>query len=200
MNHMDRHLKINRIWFPIFLFILVLLYATWWILFIYMPYSDKKDVLQPQIFGLQREIAQKRVNLEKAKKADERLITSMAPMRSIQARLPFWEDMPNYVRLLKKRGKKWNLNVEQKGSTPYMSASPYPTEILIHPMNLTFELKGDFYSIGKFLQSLDEEDRHFCHIRSVTLERSSSKKYHVLAVIKLEIYCQRTQGENNGLS
>ena len=69
MNRMDRHLKINRIWFPIFLFILVLLYATWWILFIYIPYSEKKDVIQPQIFSLQKEIAQKRVNLKKAKKA-----------------------------------------------------------------------------------------------------------------------------------
>ena len=98
---------------------------------------------------------------------------------------------------LKSIGLEHDLVVEEDLPASYLSASAYPSESLIHAVNLTLRLRGDFGAVGKFIQFLEEENQQFCHIRSVNLERSASQSYSVMALIKMEMFFQKQGGKGH---
>ncbi len=197
MIHTDRHSKKGKAMVIFFPFIMVLLYALWWTLFVYTPYCKKRDSLQPQISALKQPTEQKMIRLGKIENAEEHIRSSMAPIQVVGSRVSHLEDITKFMDHIKEKGVEHDLIVEDLVSDPYLSQSPYHSEALIQPVNLTFNLKGDFLSVGKYIQYLDEEYRHFCHIRDLTLERSSARHHKVLAHIKMEIFCQKQEGKNN---
>jgi hypothetical protein len=199
MMKTDGHKKMRKIWGPLISGILAFLYTLWWIVFIYAPYCKKRDSLQPQISILQREIEQKKEKWDKYKIVEERLSSSMVPIEVIRSKLPYLKNLKKIVMHLKKRGINHGLIIEEEIPDSYLSPSPYPSEALIHPVNLTFKIKGDFLTIGEFIQFLDEENQHFCHIRSITMERSTSHTYTVFALVKMEMFFQKQVGENHDI-
>lgn len=196
MTKTGGHKRIRNSWAFLISCILVFLYTMWWVIVVYVPYVKKRDSLLTQITALEREIEQKDLSWQDYKKAKERLGASMNSIQAIRSKLPHIKNLEKIVMHLKERGLDLGLTVEEELPASYLSPSPYPSETLIHPVNLTFRLKGDFGAIGKFIQFLDEQNRHFCHIRSVNIERSTSQSYTVLAQIKMEIFLQK-QGEED---
>lgn len=189
-------MKIRRLWIFLIAGILVLFYTSWWIIFVYTPYCKKRDSLQPQISALEREIVQKNERWRRYKEVEERLSASMDPIKVIRSKLPHLENLKKIIKHLKEKGLEHDLIVEEELPSSYLSPSSYPSETLIHPVNMTFRIKGDFLAMGKFIQFLDEQNQHFCHIRSITMERSTSRSYAVLALVKMEIFFKK-QGEEN---
>jgi Tfp pilus assembly protein PilO len=195
MTKTGGHKKISKLWVFLISGILIFLYTIWWFIFVYVPYGKKRDSLQTQITALEREIEQKDVKWRNYKKAEERLGASMNSIQAIRSKLPHLKDLEKIVMHLKVSGLDHDLVVEEEVPASYLSPSPYPSETLIHPVNLTFRLKGDFGAIGKFIQFLDEQNQHFCHIRSINMERSTSQSYTVLALIKMEMFFSETGRE-----
>lgn len=196
MTNKGGHKKIKKLWVFLISGILVFLYSIWWIIVVYVPYCKKRDSLKAQITSLELEIEQRNVGWGNYKRAEARLGASMNSIQAIRSKLPHLKNLEKIVMHLKEKGLDLDLVVEEELPASCLSPSPYPSEILIHPVNLTFGLKGDFETIGKFIQFLDEENQHFCHIRSVNMERSTSQSYTVLAHIKMEIFFQK-QGEED---
>ena len=199
MTNSSRHSKIRKIWFPLLLSFLILFYVLWWFVFLYTPYCRKRDALRPQILALEQEIDRKKTDLKEFKMTEERLNISMAPFNLIRSRLPHIKDLKKFIAHLKKRGIEYHLLVDKVSYAPHISHPPYPPEASIQPVNMTFELKGDFLSIGRFIQYLDEEERHFCHLRNVSMKRSADRNYNVWAQIKMAVFCQKEEGGRDGV-
>ena len=175
--------------------LLLILYILWWIVFVYIPFLQKKHSLNKNISVIKQEIDEKKAMLVESKKAEEFLRSSMLRIKTVRSRLPHLEKLEKFIGHLKKKGMEQNLLVEEAISNPHLLPSPYPGVSLIHPVNLTFRLKGNSISIGKFIQSLDEEDRFFCHIRSLTMESCPTDSSSVLALLKMEVFCQKNEGD-----
>ncbi|MGA1839710.1 MAG: type 4a pilus biogenesis protein PilO [bacterium] len=191
------HNKFSKSWVFIISGILALFFSIWWVIDIYVPYGKKRESLRTQIIKLEQEIGQKDEKWRNYRKAEERLGSSMNSIREIRSKLPDLKNLEKIVLHLKATGLEHDLIVEEEVPEPYLSLSPYPSESLIHPVNLTLILKGDFGAVGKFIQFLDEENRQFCHIRSVNMERSASQTYTVSALIKMEMFFQKQEGKNH---
>jgi Tfp pilus assembly protein PilO len=181
---------------PLLVCVLILLYAAWWGICIYIPYAKKRDALKPEIAALEGDIRQGREQLQQYRMVQERYSASMAPLETFRSKLPQVSDLPEFIRHFKKRGKGHNLAVEEVATSPSLSTD-YPAEVPITPVHFSFTLKGDFLSVGRFLQYMDEEERHFCHVRSVTLERSLARGYSVLAHVKAELFCQKEKRDES---
>jgi len=190
MTRVNGYTRMKYIGIPLLMCVLILLYAAWWGVCIYLPYAKKRDALKPEITALEEDVRQRREQLQQYRMAQERFSASMATLDTFRLKLPSVHDLPEFIRHLKQRGKRHNLVVEEVVTSPSLSTS-YPNEALITPAHLSFTLKGEFLSVGKFLQYMDEEERHFCHVRSVTLERSLARGYSVLAHVKAELFCQK---------
>ena len=176
--------------------VVVLLYAAWWGVCIYAPYAKKRDALKPDIGALEEDIRQRREQVEQYRMIQERFSASMAPLEPFRTKLPLIRDLPEFVRQFKQRGRRQNLIVEDVLTSPSLSTN-YPDEVLITPVHFSFTLKGKFLSVGRFLQYMDEEERHFCHVRSVTLERSLARGYSVLARVKADLFCQKEKRDDS---
>jgi len=194
MTNSSHHSKISKIWFPLLLSFLILFYVLWWFGFLYTPYCRKRDALGPQIIALEQEIDRKNIDLREYKMAEERLNSSLEPFNLIRSRLPHIKDLKKFIAHLKKRGTEYDLLVENVSYSLHISQPPYPPEASIQPLNMTFELKGDFLSIGRFIQYLDEEERHFCHLRNVSMKRSADRNYNVWAEIKMTVFYRKEAG------
>ena len=195
MTKKGGHKKISKLWVLFVSGILVFLYSIWWVIVVYLPYGKKRDSLRTQIIGLEQEIGQKDELWRNYKEAEERLSASMNSIQAIRSKLPNLKDLEKILMHLKNTGLDHDLVVEEEVPSSYLSPSPYPSETLIRPVNMTFRLKGNFGAIGKFIQFLDEENQQFCHIRSVNMERSTSQSYSVLALIKMEMFFSETGRE-----
>ncbi|MGA1796220.1 MAG: hypothetical protein ACMUIL_10210 [bacterium] len=196
MTRANAYNRLKYIGISILVCVVVILYAAWWGVCIYVPYAKKRDALKPDIAALEEDIRQRTEQVRQYRMIHERLSASMAPLEPFRSKLPLVPDLPEFVRHVKQRGRRHNLIVEGVLTTPSLSTD-YPTEALIAPVHLSFTLKGEFLSVGRFLQYLDEEERHFCHVRSVTLERSLARGYSVLARVKAELFCQKEERDGS---
>lgn len=197
MTKMGGHKKFTRLWILVISGVLVLFYSIWWIVVIYVPYGKKKESLREQIITLEQEIGRKDEKWRHYRKAEERLGASMNSIQVIRSKLPELRNLEKIVMHLKEAGIEHDLVVEDEVPESYLALSPYPSESLIHSVNLSLKLEGGFESIGKFIQFLDEENQQFCHIRSVNMERSASRTYTVSALIKMEIFFRKQGGKNH---
>jgi hypothetical protein len=197
MTKTSGYKKINKLWVFVISGILVFLYSIWWIIVVYVPYGKKRDSLRIQIIGLEQEIEQKDERWQNYKKAEELLAASMNSIQAIRSKLPHLKNLEKILIHLKNTGLDHDLVVEEEVPASYLSSSPYPSESLIHSVYFTFRLRGDFVAVGKFIQFLDEQNKQFCHIRSVNMERSTSQSYSVLALIKMEMFFQKEGGKGH---
>ncbi|MBN2373507.1 hypothetical protein JXL19_06960 [bacterium] len=189
------NLKTGKLWIFLLFSVIALVYALWWAICVYMPYNKKKAEFESRISALEHEINKKRANLIELKDADESLRSSLARIQDIRSRLPDLNNIIKFTDHLKKRGLDHNLLVEEDVPDTHLISSPYPARIQIYPVPVTLRLKGDFLFIGRYIQSLDEEERFFCHIKSVMMERVSNDISDVSAQIKMEVFCKKTDTE-----
>ncbi|MGA1844364.1 MAG: type 4a pilus biogenesis protein PilO [bacterium] len=196
MTRVNAYNRLKYIGIPLVVCVVVLLYAAWWGICIYVPYAKKRNALEPDIAALEEDIRQRREQVQHHRMIQERFSASMAPLEPFRSNLPLVRDLPEFVRHVKQRARRYNLTVEEVLTSPSLSAD-YPAEALIAPVHLSFTLKGEFVSVGKFLQYMDEEERHFCHVRSVTLERSLARGYSVLARVKTELFCRKEKSDES---
>jgi hypothetical protein len=197
MTKMFDNKKLSRLGIFIIWGAVILFYSIWWVIVIYLPYGRKRESLRRQIIALEQEIGQKDEKWRHYKNAEERLGASMNTVQTIRSKLPELKNLEKIVTHLKDIGIEHDLVIEEEVPESYIGLQHYPSESLIHPVNLTFRLKGNFEAIGRFIQFLDEENKQFCHIKSVNMERSTSKTYTVSALIKMEMFFQKQKGKNH---
>lgn len=193
----DSNLKIGKAWAILLSCVLILMYALWWAVCVYLPYNKKKGALRAQISALEHEVGQKKADFMEFRDADESLRSSLSRIQDVRSRLPSLNNLTKFVDHLKKRGLDHNLIVEEEMPDIHLMSSPYPSRIQIYPIPMTVKLKGDFLSIGRYMQSFDEEERFFCHIKSITMGRTSTDTSTVSAQVKMEMFCKKMERQRD---
>ncbi len=189
MKEKDLISKERDFWFTLLIFVLIIIYFVWWGLSVYKPYLKKKDSLCALISNLKKDYDSDKLN-----KINGFSKIFQNSINGIRSRLPVYNDQEVFLEGLKRRIDEHNLIIVKIATVPD-ALSLYSSVTNIYSISLALRLKGDFKSIGAFMQSLEEEQGSFCHIKNVFMERISLNETSLLALIKLDVFFKKEEGD-----
>lgn len=161
---------------------LISVFLLWWFFMVFKPYLKKSNALNVEINTLNGGL-----EFEKLEQTYNLINDYIYGIDEIRSQLLFDNLLP-FVNILKEETAQYGLSIKrfETAQNSLYSSCNYMTKI--NTKSLIIELTGDFISIGRFVQSIEEAYNSCFYIRNMIIEKVSDDGLELLTKIKMDVF------------